>query len=136
MSYLPDTNFFIHLQRRLEPLRGRYLVALQAETLFFLSSIVLYELELAVAKSARIEANRERLTTLLGNDFAFLPFDREDARAAARVRSVLESRKQPIGPYDTLIAGQALARGLTLVTSNVREFARVDGLRFEDWGQE
>jgi tRNA(fMet)-specific endonuclease VapC len=40
---------------------------------------------------------------------------------------------QPIGPYDVLIAGQAFARGLTLVTNNSREFARVDGSSFEDW---
>jgi tRNA(fMet)-specific endonuclease VapC len=41
----------------------------------------------------------------------------------------------PIGPFDTLIAGQALARGMTLVTANMREFSRVEGLRLEDWTQ-
>jgi tRNA(fMet)-specific endonuclease VapC len=97
---------------------------------------VLYELEVGVAKSSQIDANRKRLKNLLGSDFVFLPFEREDAKAAAHIRALLKNRKQPIGPYDTLIAGQALARGLTLITSNVREFSRVEGLRWEDWGSQ
>jgi tRNA(fMet)-specific endonuclease VapC len=64
-----------------------------------------------------------------------IPFEEVDAEAAGRIRAVLQTRKQPIGPYDTLIAGQALARDLTLVTANQREFARVDGLLWEDWAQ-
>ena len=62
-----------------------------------------------------------------------LPFTDADAAVASRIRISLERQKQPIGPYDTLIAGQALARGLTLITPNVGEFSRVDGLRWEDW---
>ena len=60
-------------------------------------------------------------------------FQVDDAEAAGRIRAALDSRKQSIGPYDTLIAGQALARGFTLVTTNTQEFARVDGLKLEDW---
>ncbi len=45
----------------------------------------------------------------------------------------LQSRGTPIGPFDILIAGQALARNLTLVTNNTREFRRVAGLQVEDW---
>ena len=54
-------------------------------------------------------------------------------RAAGAIRSELEAQGLPIGPYDVLIAGQALARGLVLVTANTREFARVEGLAIEDW---
>jgi tRNA(fMet)-specific endonuclease VapC len=46
---------------------------------------------------------------------------------------MLKARGTPIGPYDTLIAGQAMARGLTLVTRNTREFERVVGLSVENW---
>ena len=56
-----------------------------------------------------------------------------DARAAGAIRRDLEARGRPIGPYDVLIAGQARARELVLVTANTREFERVDGLRLEDW---
>ena len=62
-----------------------------------------------------------------------MPFDADDARAAGAVRSELESVGLPIGPYDPLIAGQARARRLVLVTANSREFERVEGLICEDW---
>jgi tRNA(fMet)-specific endonuclease VapC len=62
-----------------------------------------------------------------------LPFDLEDARAAAKVRAILERVGLKIGAYDVQIAGQALHRGLTLVTHNIRHFKRVPGLAVEDW---
>ena len=65
--------------------------------------------------------------------FEVVPFDAADARAAGSVRANLEAIGRPIGPLDTLIAGQALARGLILVTANTKEFVRVEGLHCEDW---
>jgi tRNA(fMet)-specific endonuclease VapC len=62
-----------------------------------------------------------------------LSFDVEDARHAGAIRAELAAAGTPIGPYDALIAGQARARCLVLVTHNVREFARVPGLQVEDW---
>jgi len=62
-----------------------------------------------------------------------LPFGAEDARASASLRATLEKRGKPIGAYDVLIAGAAASRGLVLVTSNVREFARISTLRIENW---
>ncbi len=62
-----------------------------------------------------------------------LPFDAADAQAAGAVRAALQTRGQPIGAYDALIAGCGLARGLIVVTSNVGEFQRVSGLVVEDW---
>jgi tRNA(fMet)-specific endonuclease VapC len=56
-----------------------------------------------------------------------------DARCAAEIRAMLNAAGTPIGPYDTLIAGQALARNLTLITHNTREFSRIKGLLIEDW---
>ena len=67
--------------------------------------------------------------------FEIVAFDAADARAAGAIRRDLEARGQPIGPYDLLIAGQARARDLVLVTANTREFERVDGLRLEDWSR-
>jgi tRNA(fMet)-specific endonuclease VapC len=65
--------------------------------------------------------------------FEVLDFDREDARKAGEIRASLANAGTPVGPYDVLIAGQAVARGLTLVTNNTREFQRVASLRIEDW---
>jgi tRNA(fMet)-specific endonuclease VapC len=62
-----------------------------------------------------------------------LAYDRAAAEATARARANLKQRGRPIGAYDVLIAGIALAHELILVTSNVREFRRVEGLRIEDW---
>ncbi len=65
--------------------------------------------------------------------FQTVDFNSEDAKAAGEVRAALVIAGTPIGPYDILIAGQALARNLTLITHNTREFSRVNGLRIEDW---
>jgi tRNA(fMet)-specific endonuclease VapC len=62
-----------------------------------------------------------------------LEFDEEDARHAGEIRAQLASKGTPIGPFDVLIAGQARARELTLVTHNTSEFRRVPGLKVEDW---
>jgi tRNA(fMet)-specific endonuclease VapC len=61
-----------------------------------------------------------------------LPFDRQDAIASAAIQARLEKLGSPIGPYDVLIAGVALARDLTMVTSNEREFVRVSDLVLEN----
>jgi tRNA(fMet)-specific endonuclease VapC len=62
-----------------------------------------------------------------------LPFGETDAQAAGTIRAALRRQGNPIGSYDVLIAGTALAQGLTLVTSNTDEFSRVGGLALEDW---
>lgn len=62
-----------------------------------------------------------------------LEFDKEDARQAGEIRAALASSGMPIGPCDVLIAGQARARDLILITRNVSEFSRVGGLRIENW---
>jgi tRNA(fMet)-specific endonuclease VapC len=65
--------------------------------------------------------------------FEVLPFDRDAAEAYAHVRFELERTGRPIGERDLLIASIALSRGLTVVTPNVSEFARVPGLTTQDW---
>jgi tRNA(fMet)-specific endonuclease VapC len=57
----------------------------------------------------------------------------EDARIFGNIRADLEKRGQPIGSYDLLIAAQALSRGLTVVTNNVKEFSRINNLGVENW---
>lgn len=96
----------------------------------FVSSVVVHELFFGSFNSARTEANVELIDSLA---FNVLSFDLDDARMAGQVRAALKAAGTPIGPYDVLIAGQALNRGLTLVTHNVQEFARVAQLRVVDW---
>ena len=96
----------------------------------FVSSIVLHELFYGAFKSGRVERNVALVERLR---FGVLDFSAEDARSAGKVRAALAAKGTPIGPYDVLIAGQALARGLVLVTRNGGEFGRVEELRVEDW---
>ena len=65
--------------------------------------------------------------------FAVIEFDKEDAREAGKIRAFLAVKGSPIGPYDVLIAGQAMARKMVLVTANTDEFARIPGLQLDDW---
>ena len=97
------------------------------------SSIVIFELCYGIAKSKRRHLNADVLRGFLAGPVSQLAFDDEDARAAGEVRATLEAAGTPIGPYDVLIAGQALRHKATLVTANTREFARVPGLAWEDW---
>ena len=98
-------------------------------------SIVMFELLYGIAKSARKVENSHRLARFLAGPVKVLPFDHVDGEFAGQVRLDLEAAGTPIGPYDTLIAGQALRHGATLATANVREFGRVKGLTVEDWSK-
>jgi tRNA(fMet)-specific endonuclease VapC len=73
------------------------------------------------------------LATFLALDVTLWPFEPEDAEEAGDIRAVLERAGTPIGPYDILIAAQARRRSAVLITANEREFARVPGLKTEDW---
>jgi tRNA(fMet)-specific endonuclease VapC len=95
-----------------------------------ISAIVAHELFYGAFKSRRASHNVALVDSL---QLAVLEFDKEDARQAGEIRAALALRGTPIGPYDVLIAGQAKARNLTLVTHNTDEFGRVPGLRLEDW---
>ena len=95
-------------------------------------AIVLFELEVGIAKSSSPKKRRQQLAELV-SIVKVLPFVDKEAKAATKVRVQLERAGFPIGPHDTLIAGTALANGGILVTRNTREFERVAGLQFENW---
>jgi tRNA(fMet)-specific endonuclease VapC len=94
------------------------------------SAIALHELFYGAFKARRAADNLALLDAL---QLEIIEFDKEDARQAGEIRASLAGKGTPIGPYDVLIAGQALSRDLVLVTRNVREFGRVENLRLENW---
>jgi tRNA(fMet)-specific endonuclease VapC len=95
-------------------------------------AVVLYELELGIARSSQPRKRRSQLDAML-SAVSVLPFDGEAARHAAELRATLDAAGKPIGPMDTLIAGTAIAAHGLLVTRNTGEFSRVKGLRLADW---
>ena len=129
MRYLLDTNAVIALLKSATSPIARHIRQHDPREIV-LSSIITHELYFGAFKSQFPDANRARLDAMR---FEVLPFDKEDSIVAGRIRAVLQAAGTPIGPFDLLIAGQALCRGLTLVTANTREFVRVDGLVIEDW---
>ncbi len=134
MIYLLDTNAAIALiNGKPAALRTRLQRVVAKDTPVAISSIVLYELWYGVARSERQRENAERLRVFLSGAIGVAPFDEEDAARAGELRATLESAGTPIGPYDLLIAAQALRMNATLVTANVSEFARVRGLDWQDW---
>jgi tRNA(fMet)-specific endonuclease VapC len=95
-----------------------------------LSAVVMHELYDGAFKSQRVEKNTARVG---GIRLPVVEFDREDARQDGEIRAHLAAKGTPMGPYDVLIAGQARARKLTLITRNTTAFTRVPGLKVEDW---
>ena len=134
MNYLLDTDAVIALLKNEPPgVRTRLRRAASRGNAIAISSVVLYELWYGVARSARRRENADRLRVFLSGNISVVPFDEEDAVTAGDLRAALETAGTPIGPYDLLIAAQALRAGTTLVTANVSEFARVRGLAWQDW---
>jgi tRNA(fMet)-specific endonuclease VapC len=134
MRYLLDTNLCIALIRR-SSLTAERRVTEQAVTDVAISAITVAELELGVARSKQPKLNREKLDQFL-QPLQILAFDDTAAASYGPARARLEARGEMIGPLDMLLAAQALGLGLTLVTNNVREFERVEGLQTEDWTAE
>lgn len=128
MKYLLDSNAVIALMKGHSGFLGRLRQHVPAD--FALPAIVAHELYYGAYKGQRAVENLKRLDAL---QFEVLEFDREDAQRAGELRAQLAAAGTPIGPYDVLIAGQAWARDLTLITHNRREFERVPYIRVEDW---
>jgi tRNA(fMet)-specific endonuclease VapC len=136
VKYLLDTNACIALINGAPiSVRNHFQRATGGSKEIYVSSVVTFELWYGVAKSARTALNTQRLQAFLSGPITALPFDDEDAGAAGSIRAALEVLGKPIGAYDVLIAGQALARQLILVTANVAEFSRVKGLSWQDWAK-
>ena len=137
MNYLLDTNAVIALLKDQPPnVRNRLRRLVRPGVSIAVSTIVLYELWYGVARSQRRRENAERLRVFLSGNIDVARFDEDDAVTAGDLRAALEAAGTPIGPYDLLIAAQALRRSATLVTANVSEFARVRGLDWQDWTAE
>lgn len=130
LRYMLDTNLCVRVLRdRPAAIRPRF--NREADGLC-VSTVTLTELLYGAAKSARPIDGRTEVERLAAR-VEVLAFDADAAGHAADIRAVLTRAGRMIGAYDLLIAGHARSRGLVVVTGNLGEFNRVDGLRCEDW---
>ena len=130
MAFLLDSNTVIYFFKNAGQVREH--MRQHEDQDFKLCTPVLWELLTGANKARDSSAQHARLA-LFQARFELLPFDLAAARHAAQVRAQLEAQGTPIGAVDTMIAGVALAHGLILVTRNVREFERVQGLQILTW---
>lgn len=130
MSYLLDTNVCVDVLKGHPQVCAKLAAVSPADCA--ISSITAFELATGVLRCAQPERERRKVEKFFAA-ITVLPFDPAAADSAASIRHELEAKGQKIGPYDLLIAGQALSARLTLVSNNTREFARIPALRFSDW---
>lgn len=131
MNYLIDTNICIYIMNQRPPEiidKCRQL----APGDIAVSAITVSELQYGAAKSSNPSKNQARIDEFLV-PFEILPYDMKVAKTYGTIRFELEKQGMPIGPLDFLIAAHALNRGLILVTSNEKEFIRIENLRVENW---
>ena len=132
--YLLDTNICIYVIKK-KPFDVLKTLKTKLKKDIYVSSITIAELEYGVAKSQFPEKNKIALIEFL-SIFNILAFDDTDAVEFGVIKTNLEKKGKIIGPMDLLIAGQAKSKKLILVTNNIKEFERVEGLKLENWVKE
>jgi tRNA(fMet)-specific endonuclease VapC len=131
MRYLLDTNICGYIIReRPIGLRSK-LHEMDTGHELALSSVVVAELLYGAKK--KNSAKFTKTVHAFIENFTLYDFDKEAARACAEIRTALEQKGQIIGSNDLLIAAHARALGAVLVTNNLKEFQRVEGLRLDNW---
>ena len=131
--YFLDTCLLVDILRKKMPYVRQRMEGCEPG-LFGVPSVVYGELLLGAFKSSD-PRNAEMLVERLVRPFEIIPFDARCARAYARIRADLEGRGCIIGPNDLMIAATALVNEAVLVTSNIGEFKRAQGLRLEEWAE-
>jgi tRNA(fMet)-specific endonuclease VapC len=128
--YILDTNTLIYFFKGMGIVHQTLLKTPPSE--IGIPTIVLYEIEVGIAKSKSPQKRIQQLNSLT-NLINIIPFGEKEAKAAAIIRTDLEKKGTPTGPYDILIAATALSHNYTLVTHNTKEFERISNLNLEDW---
>ncbi len=130
LKYLLDTNIVIYtMKNRPQQVKKRFE---QYQGRMGTSTVTLGELVFGAEHSQQVERNLADIEAMVAR-LEVLPFDTKAAYHFGQIRAALYRIGKPIGPYDMMIAGQALSTGLKLVTNNTKEFERVPGLVVEDW---
>lgn len=134
MRYLLDTTAVSDFARGVPAVLARLKATRKSDTA--ICTVTAMEIAYGLMLKPARARNIEPMIRSLLQDLHIFSFEPEDATASGAVRAALAKRGTPIGPYDVMIAGTALRRGLIMVTSNADEFGRVHGLVVEDWRAE
>lgn len=130
LKYLLDTNIVIYtMKNRPHQVKNHFL---QHQGRMAISTVTLGELVFGAEHSRQVERNLADIEAMSAR-LEVLHFDNKAAYHFGQIRAALYRAGRPIGPYDMMIAGQARASGLILVTNNLKEFEEVPGLMLEDW---
>lgn len=131
MNYLIDTCVVSDFFKKI-PLTIEHFERLSPKQIH-ISTITVMEIEFGL----QLHAEREKKTRPLWDNLLkwiqVVPFSPACVISAATLRSHLKTEGLPVGPYDILIAGTALASQMVIVTSNLKEFHRMPGLTIENW---
>ena len=133
LRYMIDTDISSYIMKRSHPEVLARLSHALIDTMC-ISVITRCELEFGAEISTRSAASKSAIVSYL-QDMSVLSYPETAASHYAQIRAMLKQKGLMIGPNDLLIAAHARSLGLTLVTNNIREFSRVEGLRLENWTQ-
>lgn len=128
--FLLDTDTLVAFVRGRGRVGQRLLATPPAQVA--IPAIAVAEIEWGIGRTADADARQAQWQAMLAV-VQVLPFGAEEAASAARLQGALQKEGAPLAPLDTLVAGTALVHNAVLVTRHVRAFARVPGLRCEDW---
>ena len=131
MKYILDTNMIAYAVNR-RPAQVLENIHSHLQDGLCISAVTMAELEYGICNSSRPDQNRAALMLFLA-PIEVLPFDGLAAAEYGRIRADLKKRGEPIGANDMLIAAQAKVLGCTLVSNNLKEFQKVEGLQTENW---
>lgn len=128
IKYMLDTDTCIYTMKR-KPLEVRRMFNIHSGAIC-ISTVTLGELVHGVEKSNNQRYHQESLEGFVGR-LEVLHYDEAAAYHFGQLRQELKGKE--IGPYDFMLAAHARSLGLILITNNIREFKRVEGLRIENW---
>jgi tRNA(fMet)-specific endonuclease VapC len=128
--YVLDTNTLIYFFKGLGHIPKK-LLSISPDQIA-IPSVVLYELNVGIAKSSSPQKRSQQLNDLC-SWVKILDFGQAEASASAKIRADLEKKGLPIGHHDLLIAGTAIVQNGILITRNIKEFNRIPKLELENW---
>jgi tRNA(fMet)-specific endonuclease VapC len=130
LKYMLDTNIAIYTIKNRPPQVREAFKAHDGQ--MCISTVTLMELIYGAEASVAVDRNL-RVIEGFAARLEMMPYDNEAAAHTGQLRAELKRAGRPIGPYDEMIAGHARAKGLVVITNNMKQFENVPGLRLANW---